>query len=187
MKTLKLAALAATLWYVVLPASAEDEADSAAAPAPRFPCEDEARFREFDFWVGDWVVRTADGELAGHNSISVAERGCVLLEHWRGVSGGTGMSVNYLDMASGDWVQVWNAAGGTQIRISGGLTAEGMLLTGQIHYLANGTTAPFRGLWTLLPDGRVRQFFEQSGDGGESWQPWFEGFYTRDETKRTSD
>jgi hypothetical protein len=38
---------------------------------------------------------------------------------------------------------------------------------------------PFRGLWTPLPDGRVRQFFEQSNDGGETWVPWFEGFYTR--------
>jgi len=32
-----------------------------------------------------------------------------------------------------------------------------------------------------LPDGRVRQFFEQSTDGGETWTTWFEGFYTRKE------
>ncbi len=54
-----------------------------------------------------------------------------------------------------------------------------MLLVGKIHYLTNSTTQDFRGLWTLLPDGRVRQFFEQSDDGGETWAPWFEGFYTR--------
>ncbi|MCJ7591455.1 MAG: hypothetical protein MUO51_08890 [Woeseiaceae bacterium] len=33
--------------------------------------------------------------------------------------------------------------------------------------------------WTPLPDGRVRQFFEQSDDGGVTWVSWFEGFYTR--------
>ena len=84
-----------------------------------------------------------------------------------------------LDKTSDQWVQIWNDAGGSQINIRGGMTDDGMLLTGTIHYVANGTTAAFRGLWTPLPDGRVRQFFEQSSDDGETWTPWFEGFYTR--------
>ena len=54
-----------------------------------------------------------------------------------------------------------------------------MLLSGTIHYIANGQTAPFRGLWTEMPDGRVRQYFEQSNDDGATWEPWFEGFYSR--------
>jgi hypothetical protein len=89
------------------------------------------------------------------------------------------MSINYLDKTTDEWVQIWNASGGSQINIRGGLTADGMALSGTIHYVANGTTAPFRGLWTPLEDGRVRQYFEQSNDGGKTWVPWFEGFYTR--------
>ena len=74
-----------------------------------------------------------------------------------------------------------------QINIRGGLTDEGMLLVGHIHNVANGKTAPFRGLWTPLEDGRVRQFFEQSNDGGKTWQTWFDGYYTRiDEVKDTN-
>ncbi len=146
-----------------------------------FPCENQEGFKDFDFWRGDWVVHTANGQLAGHNSIKSSERGCLLLENWRSASGGTGMSINYLDKSTDEWVQIWNAAGGSQINIRGGLTDDGMLLVGQIHYVSNGTTAPFRGLWTLLEDGRVRQFFEQSNDQGKSWQPWFEGFYTKDD------
>ncbi len=68
-------------------------AQTAAAPAPT-PCEGDARFAEFDFWIGDWEVHTADGTYAGSNTISKAERGCVLLEQWRGASGSTGMSIN---------------------------------------------------------------------------------------------
>ncbi len=151
----------------------------AQAPTPSFPCEDEPRFGEFDFWVGEWDVHTSDGTFAGENVITREERGCVVVERWSGASGGTGMSINYLDRVSDEWVQVWNSAAGAQIAIRGGLTDDGMLLTGKIHYVGNGTTADFRGLWTLLDDGRVRQFFEQSTDGGETWQPWFEGFYTR--------
>jgi hypothetical protein len=147
-----------------------------------YPCAHDERFRAFDFWVGDWDVHLANGTFAGTNTISVAEQGCVLLEEWQSASGGTGRSINYLDADSGEWVQIWNDASGSQINIRGGLTAEGMLLNGQIHYVGNGTTAVFRGLWTPLPDGRVRQFFEQSADGGESWSPWFEGFYSRQAT-----
>lgn len=149
--------------------------------ARAYPCEHDAAFRAFDFWVGDWVVHGPAGAPAGTNTIRRAERGCVLVENWTSVSGGTGMSINYLDRATGEWVQVWHAEGGSQIHIRGGMTEEGMRLVGQIHYVSTNTTAPFRGLWTPLEDGRVRQYFEQSSDGGETWSPWFEGFYSRQE------
>lgn len=152
---------------------------SALAQAPSFPCEDDERFAEFDFWIGAWDVHVANGTFAGENIIKRAERGCVLIESWQSARGGTGMSINYVDKISNEWVQIWNDASGSQINIRGGLTDEGMLLVGTIHYVANGQTLPFRGLWTPLEDGRVRQFFEQSTDEGTTWTPWFEGFYTR--------
>lgn len=144
-----------------------------------YPCRHHERFRDFDFWLGAWDVHTADGTLAGRNRIEKAQAGCVLVESWMSTSGVPGMSMNYFDIISAQWVQVWTGAGGTQIVIRGGLTEDGMLLEGRIHYVANSTSAPFRGLWTPLPDGRVRQYFEQSNDGGETWAAWFEGFYTR--------
>ena len=144
-----------------------------------FPCEHDAAFSAFDFWLGEWDVHTADGSYAGSNRIERAEHGCVLIEKWRSVAGGTGMSINYLDKTSGDWVQIWNDASGNQINIRGGITDDGMLLVGTIHGVASGNTLPFRGLWTPLPDGRVRQFFEQMSPDSEDWSPWFEGFYTR--------
>lgn len=144
-----------------------------------FPCEHDALFSAFDFWVGAWDVHVADGGFAGSNEITRSERGCVLIENWQGAGGGTGTSINYPDKITGEWVQIWNSANGGQINIRGGMTDDGMLLAGTIHYVASGTTAAFRGLWTPLPDGRVRQFFEQSADDGKTWSPWFEGFYTR--------
>ncbi len=144
-----------------------------------YPCENDPTFAEFDFWIGEWDVHMAGGQVAGSNVIAREQRGCYLSENWSSASGGGGHSINYVDKISGEWVQVWNDASGGQINIRGGLTDEGMLLVGTLHNVATNTTKPFRGLWTLLPDGRVRQFFEQSDDGGETWTPWFEGFYTR--------
>ena len=171
--------------WVAIPfflASAQEAGDPGSAdspPGPTYPCEDETQFADFDFWVGSWDVHIADGTFAGSNVISREQHGCVLIENWAGARGTTGTSINYLDKITDEWVQVWNDASGSQINIRGGLTPDGMLLTGTIHYIGNGTTAPFRGLWTALPDGRVRQFFEQSSDNGETWVTWFEGFYTR--------
>ena len=144
-----------------------------------YPCAHMDGFSDFDFWIGSWDVHVANGTLVGKNTIKREERGCVLTEHWTNSSGGTGMSVNYLDKATDEWVQVWNAEGGSQINVRGGLTDEGMAMEGHLHTVGSGTTVPFRALFTLLPDGRVRQFFEQSNDGGETWVPWFEGFYSR--------
>ena len=162
-----------------LEGQAEYDALVAEMSVQAFPCEHDELFAEFDFWVGEWDVHVAGGTFAGSNVIRRAERGCVLLENWTNASGGTGSSINYVDKITGEWVQIWNDASGSQINIRGGMTDEGMLLTGTIHSVANGKTAPFRGLWTPLPDGRVRQAFEQSPDEGKSWSPWFEGFYTR--------
>jgi len=147
--------------------------------ADAFPCEHDAAFTEFDFWIGEWDVHVASGQYAGSNTITREQRGCVLIEDWTNASGGGGGSINYVDKIDGAWVQIWNDASGSQINIRGGLTDEGMLLVGTIHTVANGQTLPFRGLWTPLPDGRVRQYFEQSLDDGETWSAWFEGFYTR--------
>ncbi|MDH5213701.1 MAG: hypothetical protein OEY04_05675 [Gammaproteobacteria bacterium] len=176
--------LGAMLLGTASSAQSSDQASAASAPAaPAYPCENDERFKEFDFWVGEWEVRTASGQLAGTNSVRSEERGCVITEHWRNTAGGTGMSINYLDRTTDKWVQVWMAEGGSQIIISGRLTDDGMSLSGTLHDIGSDTTWPFRALWTSLPDGRVRQFFEQSNDGGTSWVPWFEGFYSRVEAK----
>jgi len=171
--------LSMLLLTAALCANAQDEEPVVGASTEPFPCEQREEFGEFDFWLGEWDVHVEDGTFAGANKIEKTQAGCVVLENWVGVSGNPGMSINYFDIAASEWVQVWNSAGGTQIDIRGGLTDDGMLLEGQINYVANGTSAPFRGLWTLLSDGRVRQFFEQYDEDAETWAPWFEGFYTR--------
>jgi hypothetical protein len=144
-----------------------------------YPCEHDPAFAEFDFWIGEWDVHGAAGQYAGSNVITREQRGCYLSEKWTNATGGGGDSINYVDKITGEWVQVWNDASGSQINIRGGLTDDGMLLVGTIHTVATNTTKPFRGLWTPLPDGRVRQYFEHSDDGGKTWTSWFEGFYTR--------
>lgn len=165
--------------FEVLQESEGIEALIRQAQENRTPCATRAPFRQFDFWVGEWVVHDASNNEAGTNVIRQVEGGCYLLEQWRGAGGTTGSSMNYYDAARDKWVQHWVSQGGTQIQIEGGLVDGAMVMTGKIYYLTSGQQADFKGSWTPLEDGRVRQFFEQSVDGGLTWTNWFEGFYTR--------
>ena len=144
-------------------------------------CQRHSAFAAFDFWLGDWQVRAANGtDIVGTNSIKKAALGCAVMENWRASGGGQGVSINYFNPNSGIWRQVWAGGAGYAIDISGGLTNTGeMLLTGEIFYYRDGRTAPFRGTWTPNKDGTVRQFFEEYDKTANTWQPWFDGIYTR--------
>ena len=100
----------------------------------------------------------------------------MLIERWNGATGGTGTSMNFFDAAAEEWVQVW-ASPTLQLEIRGGLEDGAMRLVGSVFYFQNAQQFPFRGTWTPLEDGIVRQHFEQSGDGGETWTTWFDGYY----------
>jgi hypothetical protein len=168
-RTAIIAALSALPTLVSLPASAQQTP---------FDCQASAPHRAFDFWLGEWEVRNEAGELQGNNRITSVQRGCAIQESWRSVRGGTGQSINYYHTGTGQWRQLWNDAGASIIDISGGLQDGDMVLEGTIYYLKSGEERPFRGRWTPMPDGRVRQLFEQQADGG-TWAPWFDGYYNR--------
>jgi len=144
-----------------------------------FDCDASSAHRQFDFWIGQWEVSDTEGKPQGHNSIQRIQNGCALEEQWRSVSGGSGESINYYHPAQDRWHQLWVDGGASIIDISGGLKQGSMVLEGTIYYLKSGKEKPFRGSWTPLADGRVRQFFEERDEAG-SWQTWFEGFYQRE-------
>lgn len=142
-----------------------------------FPCEGIAAARDFDFWVGTWEVRLEDGTLVGQNTISRRDGGCTILETWSGAGGSSGTSLNYYQPSRDQWRQIWTGSNGTLIDISGGLIDGVMQLEGTIEYVAQNRIEAFRGTWTRLEDGRVRQLFQEFNIGTNSWQTWFDGYY----------
>lgn len=143
------------------------------------PCENLEVYKQFDFWVGDWDVFTPDGQKAGENSIQRVSGGCILLENWTSANGNyTGKSINFYHPGKQKWVQLWVDGSGTVIPTEGVLNDGAMHLEGQL-ISRQGESTLYRGTWTPLPDGRVRQFLEESKDGGKTWNVWFDGFYVR--------
>jgi tetratricopeptide (TPR) repeat protein len=142
-----------------------------------FPCEGMAAARDFDFWVGTWDVRLADGTLVGRNRITKQDGGCTILESWEGNGGMTGTSLNYYQPSRDQWRQLWVGSNGTLIDISGSMDDGAMHLEGTIEYVAQERIEAFRGTWAVLEDGRVRQHFEEFNLVAQAWQTWFDGYY----------
>jgi hypothetical protein len=102
----------------------------------------------------------------------------VLVEHWTSAAGNSGLSINYYDPLARTWTQHWIGLG-LILTMTGGMQNGSMLLDGPLQYVTTGKLTRLRGTWTALPDGRVRQHFEESFDGGNTWQEWFDGYYSR--------
>lgn len=140
------------------------------------PCE-AAEYRQFDFWLGDWQVSNAAGNVVGTNSITVASGGCGLHERWQGAGGGVGESLNAYDRRTGSWHQTWVGGRELVLRLEGGLRDGAMVLEGEV---INGEVVVRQRItWTPNPDGSVRQLWETSEDGGTSWSTAFDGTYRK--------
>lgn len=148
------------------------------------------QYKEFDFWLGDWEVRSPSGQLLGRNRITKRHGGCVVLEEWESASGGSGSSFNVYDQPTKQWHQFWVDSSGTNwlssdkqgnpVTLRGGIRDGVMVMTSHPDTLPSiGST---RATWRPLPDGGLQQTFESSSDGGKTWTVSFDGFYKKAKT-----
>lgn len=171
-------ALALLLPLCAIAAVAQDDATEPAATPPA-PCGAE-EYRQFDFWIGEWEVRDANGSLQGHNTITSILGGCALEESWEGVSGSIGRSFNIYDRQTKQWHQSWVDNGGLLLKLDGGLDGNAMVLRGS-GVARDGSALESSITWTPIEDGRVKQHWQISRDGGATWNDVFVGFYAREE------
>lgn len=164
---LQVLSVAAAMLMLTPAESASQDAQQASCSAPEY--------RQFDFWVGDWEVRNAAGNVAGTNTITPMLNGCVLHEQWLGSGGSAGESFNIYDQRTGTWHQTWVSDRGMLLQLDGGLEGDAMVLRGELQR-PDGTTRQQRITWTPNDDGSVRQHWENSADG-ENWTTLFDGTY----------
>lgn len=133
-----------------------------------------AERRQFDFWAGEWEVKTASGATAGSNKITLVHKGMALLEEWTDARGGTGSSLNAYDPQSKTWRQTWVDDGGNIRNFEGGWNGTQMVLA-----TADAGGKRERMTFTPLPDGRVRQHGEHTEDGGATWKTRYDLYYSK--------
>jgi hypothetical protein len=146
-------------------------------PAPRAA----AAHQQFDFWIGDGVV-TEHGKPAGTNRIERVLDGCALFENWVGAGGGRGHSLNFYDTQRQLWQQTWLDASPGALNLTGGMRGARMVMSGSRKDPKTKQGQIDRITWTPNTAGSVRQLWDRSIDGGQSWKVVFDGWYQRRKT-----
>jgi hypothetical protein len=138
-------------------------------------CTDEA-YRQFDYWLGRWTVTGPQGTQVGTNHIIRVSDGCAVLEQWRDARGVRGTSISFYDAAKRQWEQHWMGGQGGALHLVGGLHEGNIRLEGK----RTGPNGPImdRVTWIRMEGGKVRQFWETSGDEGKTWTTSFDGVYS---------
>ena len=110
---------------------------------------DAPEYRQFDFWLGNWEVTQPNGQLAGHNVISLSLNGCVLREHYTTPTGFEGYSYNIFDKQTGQWHQSWVDNTGLLLKLDGELKGNAMVLSGN-GKAPDGAPILHRITWTPI-------------------------------------
>jgi len=143
-------------------------------------CRAKPEYRQFDFWIGEWDVQ-AGGKPAGTNSVRLILDDCVIFENWKGAGGMTGKSFNIYNASIGKWQQTWVDSAGNALEFYGEFKDGAMRLVGEKPG-PNGAKIINKLTFFPLEGGRVRQLWESSQDGGQTWTTVFDGLYIRKKT-----
>ncbi len=150
----------------------------ASTAAAQSPCSSE-HHRQFDFWVGDWIVHDTTGTTVGENLITRLTDGCIVSEHWVGTSQITGKSYNYFDTADSTWNQLWIDNQGTNLKLRGRAVPNGMVMSSGLTQNPDGVPYFNRITWLKQDDGTVTQVWDAVGADSTVLSTAFHGIYTR--------
>ncbi len=148
------------------------------------PCMYSKEARQFDFWLGDWDV-FVKGRKVGENLVELDTQGCVLVENWTNSGGGKGKSLNVYNASLKKWQQFYVGGQGGIYEFKGEYREKE-----RIMYFTAETIGP-KGAkimhiftFTDLPDKTVRQWWQQSTDGGKTYNTVWDSIYKRKTNKK---
>ncbi|MEO7539038.1 MAG: tetratricopeptide repeat protein [Pyrinomonadaceae bacterium] len=141
------------------------------------PCKAPPEFRQFDFWIGEWDVKTPQGGIAGTSSVQLILGQCTIFENWTGGAGSSGKSFNIYDVNDKKWHQTWVSDKGVFTHYFGGLQDGSMVIVADT--MLAGKKALAKMTFSKLPNGDVRQFGENSADEGKTWTTSFDLIYSK--------
>ena len=137
-----------------------------------------AEFHQFDFVVGNWLVRDSSGHVSGTVTLSREYGGCVLIERWRGVGNAReGLGVIGYQPASKTWHRDFIDHGGFVLAFDGRRDGASMVMTGKEY--RTDVVRMHRVTWTPRGNGSIEERWQTSTDAGRSWSINFYGVLER--------
>ena len=145
------------------------------------PCNGSPEFRQFDFWIGEWDAKNAQGLTVGSSSIQLILSNCVIFENWN-TPVNSGKSFNVFNRNDKKWYQTWVDDKGNINHYTGTLIDGKMVMVGESPNVTPRTL--LRMTFSKLPDGSVRQLGESSTDDGKTWTQRYDFTYVRKPGKK---
>jgi hypothetical protein len=145
-----------------------------------YPCMKEPHSSDFDFWVGEWdVYITGTKTLIGRSSIIKEDGGCTIMEHFTSVNlPASGHSINYYDLNTHSWIQLYVGSGGRGQLFSNGVYQDkAMRFTYSVDRGGKRLTGNFI-FFDMGPD-TCRQYNDISTDGGKTFKVNYDYTYVR--------
>lgn len=139
-----------------------------------------AEHHRLDYWLGDWdAYDLEDSEkLIARTHVDAIVGGCTLLETYEQNDGLLGQSFTLWDAARKVWHHTWVNNGGGLMVLEGQFQDTVLTLQGTLTSL-DGHEKIVRDVWSVRPDGSVREAAQVSVDGGKTWKPYFDVLFRR--------
>ena len=139
------------------------------SPPPLSFCPFRAAAQQFNFMVGAWSVHQREGQGAqGTATFSKDLNGCLVEERFVALGGYEGISYNTFDVYTQVWTRTYIDNRGQRLFMTGGLIGSEMVLVGTKR-ATSGQELMVRVTWSPAGVDEVRQTWEFSRDGGNTW------------------
>jgi hypothetical protein len=151
-----------------------------AQSATASPCTADSSYQRLAFWVGDWDVYGSTGEHYATQRVRPVIDECAISAEWTSSGGNKGMGLSAFDLKTHQWKQVYVSnqvpfRSGVSLRTSDpSYTGPGIRFISLLDPTAGN---PVQTRVTIMPlsGHRALQEFEDSRDGGKTWQVVFKG------------
>ena len=150
----------------------------------QMPCSG-GKYREFDFWIGEWEVFMKNGNKGGDSKISLILDSCIILEEWKSANLNQGIyysgkSFNTYNAATKQWQQTWvDNVGGSTEYLKGVFKDNKMEFMSEPFQFRKDTIAIRRLTFYNLGPDKVRQHGEISKDNAVTWVTEYDLEYRR--------
>jgi tetratricopeptide (TPR) repeat protein len=143
-----------------------------------YPCKYSEQARQFDFWIGEWDVKSTTGQPAGSSSIQLMLGECVIYENWTSAQPQmySGKSFNLVNAATGKWMQTWMDDKGVVTEFIDGEYKDNKMVFITKPDANNQIT---RLTFFNMEPNLVRQLFEVTTDDGKTWATTTDLYYNR--------
>jgi hypothetical protein len=124
---------------------------------------------QFDFWVGNWDLYSAD-TLAGNNQIYKVMDGCAVQENFNSPGPAySGKSWSMYNPKLKLWEQTWIDNQGNFIYLKGKFENDAMTLSTGVMKMPNGKEEVYRMVYHNIKKDSFDWDWESSSDIGKTW------------------